>query len=188
VLKTNIQKIQNVLRGAALCGVLGIAATGAAQAQAISDTPVNKPLALKVGIFSPSGKDVRRYGSNVNIALEAEYRLQVLPGSNSTTLASVGFITSDQDFQMVPLTISQVFRDPNNASRIGYYYGGGLGVYVTKLNAPDTSGRVKGLLGGFVVVGIEGRGPLFGELKYHYVSKYDNKFVGGFQTAVGYRF
>ncbi|MES2463761.1 MAG: hypothetical protein V4671_24595 [Armatimonadota bacterium] len=187
-MKTSIQKIQKMVRGAALCGVLGIAVTSAAQAQVVSDPPANKPLALKVGVFAPSGKDVRRYSSNINIAFEAEYRIQVLPASNSMTLASVGYITGDDDFQMVPLTISQVFRDPNNTARSRYYYGGGFGLYVTKLNAPDTSGKVKGLLGGFLVVGLEGRSPLFGEVKYHNISKYDDKFVGGFQTTVGYRF
>ena len=188
MLKTNIQKIQKMLLGAALCSTIGIAATGAAHAQLTSDTPVNKPFAFKVGAFFAGGREVRRYSSNINLAIEGEYRLQVLPSSNSTVLGSIGYITSNKDFQMVPLTISQVFRDPNNAVRSMYYYGYGFGIYATKLNSPDTTGKVKGLLGGFLVAGIEGKGPLFGEVKYHYVSKYDDRFVGGFQTTLGYRF
>jgi hypothetical protein len=188
VLKTNIQKIQKMLCGAAICGALGIAATGTAQAQLTPDSAVNKPFAAKIGIFAPSGKDVRRYGSNINLALEGEYRLQVLPSNNSVTLASIGYIGGDEDFQMVPLTISQIYRGANNFVGNSYYYGLGVGIYATKLNAPDTTGKVKGLLGGFLVAGLEARGPLFGEVKYHYVSKYDDKFVGGLQVTAGLRF
>jgi hypothetical protein len=188
VLKTNIQKIQKALCGAAICGALGFAATGTAHAQETSYSAINKRFAAKIGVFAPSGRDVRRYGSNVNLALEGEYRLQVLPDSNSVTVASIGIITGDEDFTMIPLTIGQIFRDPNNTVRSRYYYGGGFGIYATNLNAPDTSGKTKGLLGGYLVAGLEGRSPLFGEVKYHYVANYDEKFVGGFQITAGYRF
>lgn len=187
-MKTSIQKIQKALLGAALCGTIGIAAAGTAHAQLETNTPANKEFALKIGLFAPSGRDVRRYAQNLNFAIEGDYRIQVLPSSNSVSLLSIGYISSNDDFQMVPITISQIFRDPNNTASSSYYYGLGVGIYATKLNAPDTSGQTKGLFGGFLVAGIEGRGPLFGEVKYHYISKYDNKFVGGFQTMVGYRF
>jgi hypothetical protein len=188
VLNTTTQKIQKALRTAALCGMIGLAAVGTSHAQAIGDNTADKKFAAKIGAFFPSGKDVRLAADNTNLALEADYRLQVLPASNSVTLATIGYIRGNDDFQMVPITVSQVFRDPNNTARSSYYYGFGLGIYATKLNTPDTSGQTKGLFGGFLVAGIEGRGPLFGEVKYHYISKYDNKFVGGLQTSVGFRF
>ena len=187
-MKTNIQKIQKTLLGAALCGAIGVAAAGTVQAQLTTNNPANKEFAVKVGVYAPSGKDVRRYASNLNLSIEGDYRIQVLPSSNSVSLISIGYIGGDDNFQMVPITLSQIFRDPNNSASSSYYYGLGLGIYATKLSAPDTSGQTKGLFGGFLVAGIEGKGPLFGEVKYHYISKYDNKFVGGFQASVGFRF
>ena len=188
MLRTSIQKIQKTLLGAVLCGSLGIAVSGAAHAQLTTDVPANKTFAVKLGAFFPSGKDVRRSAANTNLVIEGDYRLQVLPGSNSVVLASIGYITSNKDFQMVPLTLSQVFRNPNDNMRTMVYYGYGFGIYATKLNASDTSGKVKGLLGGFLVAGVDVGKSFFGEAKYHYISKYDNKFVGGLQTTIGYRF
>ncbi|MBC8102399.1 MAG: hypothetical protein H7Z41_07405 [Cytophagales bacterium] len=182
----SVQSVKKALYATTLGGAISLIAAGVSHAQVTTSSPANKPYAFKIGVFVPSGKDVRRSADDLNLALDADIRLQVLPGSNSVALFNIGYIRGNDDFQMVPITLSQVFRDPNSGAG-GYYYGYGLGIYATKLNAPDTSGKTKGLLGGFVVAGIEGRGPLFGELKYHYISKYDDKFVGGFQATVGIR-
>jgi len=105
--------------------------------------------------------------------------------SNSASILSIGYIQNN-DFRMVPFTVSQVFRDRNSSRP--YYYGLGLGLYQTTLRTPETSGGSKTLFGGFVVVGLDLNGPFFLEAKYHLVSPYDRKGVSGLQATVGVRF
>lgn len=147
-----------------------------------------KPLALKIGLFIPSNNDARASGIGDRIlAIEADYTVQTLLDSNSISVASIGLIQKD-DLRILPVTISQVFRDPGNSSGNDYYYGFGIGIYATSLKLPDTSGETKNLFGGFIVVGMDLGQSVFVEGKYHYISKYDNKFIGGLQLSVGGRF
>ncbi len=162
--------------GAALLG-----GTGIAQAQS-NDI---KPFAFKVGAYVPASNEVRRAGAERMLTLEGDYRLQTLLDSNSATIFSIGYIQNN-DFRMVPFTVSQVFRDRNSSRP--YYYGAGLGLYQTTLRTPETSGGSKTLFGGFVVLGVDLSGPFFLEAKYHLISPYDKKGVSGLQATVGVRF
>jgi hypothetical protein len=64
----------------------------------------------------------------------------------------------------------------------------GIGLYSVRLAAPDTSGTNKVLFGFDVQGGLDINPRLFLDVKYHYISKYDGKFVGGFQVGLGGRF
>ena len=173
------------LRLAALCGGLMLLSQGVSQAQTVSKDPAAAPFSIKAGVFVPQGRDVRRVGGDALFSVEGDYRLQVLPEGNSGNISyselSVGYTGDGNDFTMVPIQVAQIFHTPDSK----YYYGAGLGIYVTQLKEDDTSHKVKGLFGGFLGVGMNTKGPLFGEVKYHWVSKYDQKYVGGFQVSVG---
>ena len=163
-----------------------IAGSGAAHAQAVP-AEARKDFAAKIGVFVPARRDARKAGSTLNLYLEADATIQKLPALRSVTVLSVAYIGHD-NFRMTPVTIGQIFRDPGNASGKDYYYGLGLGIYPTRLEGFGASGDNKNLFGGYVVVGLDLTPRIFLEGKYHYISKYDSKFVGGTVVSVGTRF
>lgn len=187
--KKTLPGIRRIARGLALGAGIALAGIGgAAHAQnQTSSTQVNEPFAIKAGVFVPSGPSARRYGSDVTFALEGAARIQSLPENNAATFVNVGYITSGSDFKIVPITLSEIFRDPNQTSRFKYYYGLGAGVYITQLKDPSTREKNIGLFGGFLTAGIDTGGPVFAEVKYHLISRYDTKNVSGTQVTVGVR-
>ena len=169
----------------AACAI-GIMGSGAAHAQASPDA-ARKDFAAKIGVFVPAERDARRAGSTLNFYVEADATIQKLPALRSVSVLSVGYF-DHQNFRMMPITIGQIFRDPNNASGKDYYYGLGLGIYPTRIEGFGTSSNNKNLFGGYIVLGLDVTPRIFVEGKYHYISKYDSKFVGGTVIAVGARF
>lgn len=169
----------------AVAGAVGM--TGqAAHAQAVPDA-ARKPYAVKLGAFIPTNITTRQAGSTLNLYLEADATIQRQPELRSVSVFSIGYVEHD-NFRMMPLTIGQIFRDPGNSSGKDYYYGLGIGIYPTRIQGFGTSGQNKNLLGGYGVIGMEITPRIFAEAKYHYISKYDSKFVGGLIFAVGTRF
>lgn len=167
--------------------VLSCCQTDVARAQ--SPQTELKPFAIKVGGFFPGDTDARDAGGSTLFLLEADYRLAdvVETSSLSYSKLSIGYIERG-DLRMYPITLSQEFRDPNVAVNTGFYFGAGFGFYLTRLDAPGTSGDTKNLVGGFIVGGLDFGGNLFTEAKYHIVSEYENRKVNGFQLAIGVRF
>lgn len=166
----------------------GGAAGTAARAQVLGGPTVPKPFALKLGSYIPTGSEARKAGGSGMLLLEADYTIQNLIDSNSQTVVSIG-VTGRDDLYMIPFTVSQVFRDRDNTiGGRGVYYGAGLGVYVVKLDLPDTSDETKNLLGGFLMAGLDLQQNLFAEVRYHYIANYDKKNINGFQLTVGTRF
>jgi hypothetical protein len=168
--------------GIALCE---LGAGGAAQAQL--DGVVPRPFAVKAGLFIPTNAEAREAGGRSMALIEADYTIQNLVESNSLTIISIG-VTGRRDLYMIPITLSQVFQDRNNTSGNDYYYGFGLGIYVTKVDLPDTSDQTKNIFGGFLVGGLNLQRNLFVEAKYHYLSRYDRKNINGLQITLGTRF
>ena len=157
-----------------------------AQAQTVSEGS-QRPFAVKIGAFMPVNKEVRTASGTFVGAFEADMTIQRFPEKSSVSLLSVGYIARG-GLRIVPITISQIFRDPNNPSGRDYYYGLGVGLYSARLEREDTSDRVKNLLGGFGVVGLELSQSLFVEAKYHIISRYDSKNINGVQVSLGRRF
>jgi hypothetical protein len=173
---------------AALLGGMALWSFGAAGAARAQEAGI-KPLAVKVGAYLPSDMDARSASSDILLMVEAEYTIQNIVESNYFSQVQVGIGYTERDeLRIIPVTLSQVFRNSNAAPGAGYYVGIGLGVYFTELNLPDTSGETKSLFGGFVVGGLDFGGSLFAEAKYHVISRYDRKNVDGLQLAVGVRF
>ncbi len=168
----------------ALCAFIG--APNAAHAQAVPET-ARKDFAAKIGVYIPDNVNVRQAGTTLNLYLEGDAVIQKLPQLKSVSIFSIGYVEHD-NFRMMPLTIGQIFRDPGNASGKDYYYGLGLGIYPTRIQGFGTSGDNKNLFGGYGVIGIDVTPRFFAEAKYHYISKYDDKFVGGLLFAIGTRF
>ena len=159
----------------------------AARAQ---DTPGEKPLAAKAGFFFPTDSAARDAGGNGMLLLEVDYTLQTLI-DNSTLLGhtSIGIgYTERRDLRIIPITLSETFRDSRAAPGTGYYYGVGLGLYLTRLESGSTSGDTKNLFGGYAVGGVSLGSNLFAEAKYHLISRYDGKNVSGIQVTIGTRF
>jgi hypothetical protein len=180
------RRIARVMCAVLMCGaaLLSSAGSGTARAQEYEDPPQRKALALKLGLYVPSNDDARAAGVGDRIlSLEADYVVQHLIESNSVSVASVGYISKDA-LRIMPVTISQVFRQPGT----NYYYGAGIGLYSVRLSLPDTDGSVKNMFGGFGVVGMDLGQSLLAEIKYHYLNKYDNKFLGGLLFQIGGRF
>lgn len=186
-----------MLRGtrAAFALTLGLAglmlgSAGSARAQ-IVDEAARKPFSISIGDFIPSSKDTTRIGGVHNFAAEVGYTIQRQPEQSSVSVISLGYIERE-GFRTMPLTISQILRDPgtgrNNLIGIPYYYGLGVGLYNTRMSSSDTDGRNKWLFGGFVTAGLDITPMIFAEAKYHYPFKYDNKFFGGLLFSVGARF
>jgi hypothetical protein len=182
--------LTGILGKAACALTLGALVLGAtmqtAQAQSTSDTP-QKPFAVKIGVFTPINKEVRTASGNFIASLEGDVVIQRFPERSSVSLFSIGYLERS-GLRLIPITVSQIFRDPNNPSGRNYYYGLGVGVYSARLERDDTSGRVKNLLGGFGVVGLELSKSYFIEGKYHVISRYDNKNINGVQVSVGLHF
>lgn len=174
--------MKTILQVAALCGLAVAAASGNAQAQSQTNS-----VSLKVGAFLSSGKDARRAGGREILSLEADYVVQQIPEQNQIGVLSIGYIERD-NIRILPLTISQITYDSQKVSSYSLYHGFGIGLYSAHLDVADTSGRTKTLFGGLAVVGLNLSDRTFVEAKYHYISKYDTKFIGGLQFLVGARF
>lgn len=166
---------------------LGGATTQTAQAQTEVSQGSQRPFAVKIGAFMPVNKEVRTGSGTFVGAFEVDMTIQRFPEKSSVSLLSVGYIARG-GLRIVPVTISQIFRDPNNPSGRDYYYGVGVGLYSARFEREDTSDRVKNLLGGFGVVGLEVSQNFFVEAKYHIISRYDRKNINGVQVSVGRRF
>ncbi len=171
---------------AGLAALALFAVSNAAHAQYISPAS-RKPFAVTIGTFIPTDADVRRAGGTHNLAVGIDWTAQQIPERNAVSVLSLGYIERD-GFKMIPATVSFIIRENSLDLGKGYYYGIGGGLYLTRVAATDTSGENKWIPGGFVVVGVDLTEKYFGELKYHYVNKYDGKFVGGAQVSVGLRF
>lgn len=164
----------------------GAATEKAAQAQAVSEA-ARKPFAIKLGVYMPSVKEVREFSGVFNFSIEGDVVIQRFPEISSQSIFSIGYIERE-GLRLIPVTVSQIFRDPNNPSGRDYYYGFGLGVYSTRLDAPDTTGRIKNLPGAFLVTGLDINEKLLVEVKYHILYRYDRKNVNGLQISLGRRF
>jgi hypothetical protein len=173
------------MRAAALCGLAMVGMGGTAYAQR-TGLEVNS-VALKVGAFLPSKSDAKRGGGDSLLSLEADYVVQSFPSVNLSNVVSVGLIERD-NLRIVPLTLSQIYHDLRQTTSYSVYYGYGLGLYSARLNIAETSGNTKLLFGGSFVAGFNVGSSSFVEAKYHYISKYDQKFIGGVQFMVGTRF
>lgn len=171
---------------AGLAALAVTAVSSAAQAQYISPA-ARKPFAISIGTFIPSDDDVRKVGGTQNLAVGFDWIAQQIPERSAVSVLSLGYIERG-GFKMIPATISYIIRETSTDLGKGYYYGIGGGLYLTRVAASDTSGENKWIPGGFVVVGLDLTEKFFGELKYHYVNKYDGKFVGGTQVSIGLRF
>jgi hypothetical protein len=169
---------------------LGAVAFGAmsqtAHAQA-TETAAQKPFAVKISSYTPVNKGVREASANFIFGLEADWTIQDFSERNSLSILTAGYMERD-GFRIMPLTVSQIWRDPNNPSGKDYYYGVGVGLYSTRLQAANTSNRVKNLLGGFVVVGMNLTPRYFVEGKYHLISRYDTHNINSAQLSLGVRF
>jgi hypothetical protein len=172
--------------GAGAFALAALAGGTSARAQAIAPGD-QRDFSIKAGIYIPSQSQVRSASSAAIPMFEGDYMIQKFPESHFNSLLSVGYLEHAR-FRMIPITVSQIYRDPNNASGVNYYYGVGVGIYETRLGLVDTSNRTKGLFGGFIVTGLDLTKTVFAEAKYHLISHYDNKNVGGFQLSAGLRF
>ena len=172
---------------AALFGglMVSLLAPRPAQAQAIYEP--EQPFSVKIGAYFPADGDARQAGDDLQFMTEIQYRIESLSETNSTTVLSAAY-TQRKNFSMAPLTIAQIFRNPNQKPGTGYYFGIGFGVYITKLRLPDTSGDTKNLVGGYFLGGINLGRTAFAEAKYHLVNTYDRKQIDGLQLSAGYRF
>lgn len=170
--------------------VAGLAALwGAGGVAHAQDEPDRKPLAVKVGLYFALNEDARRAGGSGMLHMEADYTLQSGVEGNSLSYTQLGIgLTQRRDLQIIPITLSQVYRDPNATQDRGFYYGLGLGIYVVDMETAGTSGKKKNLFGGSVIGGMEFGNNIFGEVEYHLISRYDKKNVSGLQLAVGMRF
>ena len=92
-----------------------------------------RDFAFKVGIFVPSEKYVRAASATEIPVFEADYTIQKYPESHFNSILTVGYI-EHENFRMIPITVSQIYRDPENAAGVNYYYGLGAGLYETRLN------------------------------------------------------
>jgi hypothetical protein len=162
-------------------------AAGGTQARAQNES-VRNPFAVEVGSYLPVEADGRNAGGRYMWLVEANYTIQNLPEYNSAGVFSIGYTERD-DLRIIPFTLSQIVRGRDTVfTQNNYFWGVGVGLYSVRLAAPDTSGTNKILFGFDVQGGIDINPRLFLDVKYHYISKYDGKFVGGFQVGVGGRF
>ena len=181
------------VRAARLAGVFAFCAAALAFSAGTSEAQVvaagsRRPIAVKIGTYLPAGSEARRASASAIFSIEAEYTIQDLLDKNSYTPLSIGYI-GGEDLSIIPITIGQIFKDANNPTSNDYYYGFGLGIYATDVDTADTSGRRKGLFGGYGVVGLDLQGGKYlVEAKYHWISRYDNKEVSGLQIMAGARF
>ncbi len=191
--------------GTLLVGAAAFSGTRPAHAQTQqTELARDKPFAIKVGTYLPADEFVRRASGHTLFAIEAQYLLQEINGSNgrlsSQTLINIGY-AGRKRFAIAPITLSQTFRDPRQGPGRGYYLGFGFGIYITRLEVNDasdnegelnagsttTSGDTKNLLGGFLLAGLNvGKG--FVEAKYHVVNTYERKQVDGLQLTAGAHF
>ena len=179
-------------------GLLGLGAARPAHAQNVPTPARAQPFAIKVGAYFPTDRDARRAGDDMLFAVEGQYTIaeQLLTDQLAArTVITAGF-AGRGDFSVAPLTLGMIVRNANQPADRGVYYGGGLGLYITRLetraadldpNDPGTSGRTKNLGGGYVVAGLN-LGAGFAEAKYHFVNTYDTKRVDGLQITAGLRF
>lgn len=177
--------LKTLLRVVTLCGLAIWATSPMAQAQSRTKNIVNS-VALKLGAFFPEGADARRVGGKEIVSVEGDYVLQHIAETNTTSILSVGFSERDS-LRVLPITITQITRDARRASAYDVYYGYGVGLYSVRLDTAETSGRNKTLFGGLIAAGINLSEKVFAEAKYHFVSRYDRKEVGGLQLMVGLR-
>lgn len=152
--------------------------------------PPPSPFALKAGLFLPLERNGRNTPGNAQFLIEAECTLRrglLEKAFFNTIRISIGY-TEKNELSILPVTVSQVRENERSRSGVAVYYGYGLGLYRTKVDAPNTSRKTKNLFGGFVVAGADLGPRLFLEAKYHLLSHYDNENVSGLQLAAGARF
>lgn len=180
--------VKNFLLGGMAALALLAATSGEARAQFV-EPAARKPFAVRLGTYIPSEPEGRAAGGDYMWALEVDYTIQRMPERTSVSIISTGFIERG-DLRIIPLTVGQVWRQQGNPLYFGesYFYGFGGGVYNVRLSAPDTSGNDKFIPGGYIHAGIDFNSKYFFETKYHYIAKYDRKFIGGLMFSVGARF
>lgn len=178
--------LKGILRIAALCGLATMVVSGAAQAQTERRYQVNS-VAVKAGLFMPSGKEARNAGGRHIFALEADYVAQYLPDRNQTNVVSIGYIEKG-DLRLIPMTLNQLFHDNKGKTRYDIYYGYGIGVYSARLSNLENSNGSKLLLGGALTAGWNINEKSFIETKYHAIFNYNKRDVGGLNIMYGYRF
>ena len=86
------------------------------------DTPAQRSVALKVGAYLLTNEAARVAAhGDATIALEAEYTLQNLIGDTAlltNTHLSIGYMER-RDLRILPITVSQTFRDSRAESGTG---------------------------------------------------------------------
>lgn len=176
---------KSALTAAAL--VIGAATVGTSTARAQIE-PV-KPLSVKIGAWLPIKDEIKDVSGDSIFAIEAGYVLQTNIESNSTTTLHIGYTERD-NLRIIPVTLSETVRNPRdvNSSGGGFYYGGGLGFYFTRLEASGASNKTKPIFGGYGLVGYDINTEFFVEAKYNLISRYDRKNIDGLQFMVGARF
>lgn len=184
--------MNRIVRGMApLLAALALPLVAGGTAARAQEASKQKPIAIKLGVFFPTNEKARvAGGADATVALEAEYTLQALIGDGSqitSTHLGIGYMER-RDLRILPITVSQTFGDLRAEPGQGYYYGLGLGIYITNLESADTSSDTKNLFGGFVVGGVNFAENVFAEAKYHLISRYDDINVSGLQFSIGTRF
>lgn len=170
---------------AALAGLL-VAAPNAAHAQGRSLFPIR----LKLGAYLPSDRDTRNLSASTHLSGEIDVALTRPGSSGGQTLLSIGYsyksgneFESRSSYQVIPVSLTQIFSPPNSVGRRtgNIYYGAGVGLYfvrafdtvdITRLTPPSSyvySAR-RTLIGASLVVGYQTPSVFFIEGKYHVVT------------------
>jgi hypothetical protein len=167
-----------------------LATTGtAAKAQYSPDVIRPNQFDIRVGTYIPSEEDGRDLGGTYMWSFALDYRIQRLPQYNSYSIVTVQYIERN-NLRIIPLTIGQVWQTLGNPQFVGrrYFYGIGGGLYQVRASGPEVSGTNKILPGGYLNAGVDITEQFFFEGRYHYMARYDTKFIGGLELSAGYRF
>jgi len=177
-----------VVMNAVVWGGAALLAVGGTAARAQLNEAVRYPFSVSVGGYLPVENDGRQAGGKYMWMGEIAYTIQDLPEYNSAGIFSIGY-TERNNLRIIPFTISQIVRGKDTVfTQNNYFWGVGVGLYDVRASLPDTSGKAKTLFGFDVEGGIDITPRVFFDVKYHYITKYDSKFVGGFQVSIGSRF
>ena len=172
-------------------GIALLASGGAARAQVVENVtsagPESKNIAIRLGAYLPTESDARNYGGRQLPGIQVDYKVQIVPLQNSVGAVSVGYIERN-NLRIIPILLNQTWREPGRTI-FGqeYYYGLGAGLYSVRMSTPDTDGKPKALFGFNIHAGLDFNNSFFGDVTYHHIYKYNNKFVGGFMFSLGAR-
>jgi|GEM_PF-785287 hypothetical protein len=183
-------KIRNTAVKAMLCGgmlALALSVTGSAASAQTIDPPLRFDFGFRIGSYIPTESEIRQAGGTHNLTFDIDWVPEKFFDRRGFSVVSVGYYERD-GFKMIPVTVGYMVRESSDFLGRTYYYGVGGGLYQTRVNLPDTSARNKWIPGGYAAVGVDLTRRIYLDLRYHYVARYDRKFVGGTQLSAGIRF